>query len=283
MNLSIKSGFSANIILISAAFLWSIGGLFIKLVDLSPIAITGTRSIAAACVFLIYLKKVKWHWNRYFIIGVFSYAAMMLLYVFSIRLTTAANAIFLEFTAPIYVVILSYFLLNERITLFDLLSMIIIFFGMGLFFIDDLTFYGFWGNIMAAIAGVCLGIVTVIIRKEKKSAFQIVLFGNIVTSLVCIPFMFSGIQETVYLDWIMIFGLGIVQLGIPYILYTLALRHVRAIDAILVSMIEPILNPVWVYLFVGEKMGDWAFIGGSMVLLGSIGRALIKQKIEGKK
>tara|TARA_B100000427_G_scaffold321307_1_gene321685 strand:- start:197 stop:1036 length:840 start_codon:yes stop_codon:yes gene_type:complete len=279
----LRSTTSANLILILAASLWSLGGLFIKLVDLTPIAITGTRSLAAACVFLIYLKELKWDWNRYFIIGVFSYAAMMLLYVFSIRLTTAANAIFLEFTAPIYVVILSYYLLNERITLFDIVSMVIIFFGMGLFFIDELTFYGFWGNIMAAIAGVCLGIVTVIIRKEKESAFQIVLFGNILTSIVCIPFMFTGLTETVFSDWIIIFVLGIIQLGIPYILYTMALRYVQAIDAILVSMIEPILNPVWVYLFVGEKIGEWAFVGGILVLLGSVGRALIKLKIEEKK
>ena len=95
--------------------------------------------------------------------------------------------------------------------------------------------------------------------------------------------MFTGLTETVFSDWIIIFVLGIIQLGIPYILYTMALRYVQAIDAILVSMIEPILNPVWVYLFVGEKIGEWALVGGVMVLLGSVGRALIKLKIEEKK
>ena len=274
-----KSATSANIILIIAALMWSVGGLFIKLVDLSPIAITGTRSIAAALVFLIYLKKPQLYWNRYFITGVISYAAMMLLYVFSIRLTTAANAIFLEFTAPIYVVILGYFVLNERITIFDILSMVVIFSGMTLFFIDELSFYGFWGNIMAAVAGVCLGVVTIMIRKENESAFQIVLMGNILTALVCIPFMFAGFQETASTDWFIIFVLGIVQLGIPYILYTKALRQVKALDAILVSMIEPILNPFWVYIFVGEKMGEWALFGGILVLSGSIGRAIIKIKL----
>ena len=274
-----KATSSANIILIIAALMWSIGGLFIKMVDLSPIAITGTRSIAAALVFLVYLKRPQWHWNRYFVLGVLSYAAMMLLYVFSIRLTTAANAIFLEFTAPIYVVILGYYILNERITIFDVLSMFVIFSGMTLFFIDELTFYGFWGNIMAAVAGVCLGIVTVVIRKENDSAFQIVLMGNILTALVCIPFMFLGFQETVSADWLIIFALGIIQLGIPYILYTKALKHVGALDAILVSMIEPILNPFWVYIFVGEKMGEWALIGGILVLSGSVGRAIIKLKL----
>ena len=159
--------------------------------------------------FHTHIPELKWDWNRYFIIGVFSYAAMMLLYVFSIRLTTAANAIFLEFTAPIYVVILSYYLLNERITLFDIVSMVIIFFGMGLFFIDELTFYGFWGNIMAAIAGVCLGIVTVIIRKEKESAFEIVFFGNTLTTIICLPFIIQGFSSTTQVDWFIFFGLGI--------------------------------------------------------------------------
>ena len=277
-----KAALKANGILIVAALMWSVGGLFIKLVELSPLAITGTRSLAAAGVFLIYLQKVKLHWNKYFIIGVISYASMMVLYVTSIRLTTAANAIFLEFTAPVYVVVLSYFILNERVTLFDILSIIIIFCGMGLFFFDELTFEGFWGNILAAIAGVCLGIVTVMLRKEKDSAFDMVFFGNLLTAILCLPFMFSGFNETVAVDWLIIFGLGVVQLGLPYILYTLALRYVNAIDAILVSMIEPILNPIWVFLFIGERIGEWAVYGGVLVLFGSLGRALIKLYLEKK-
>ena len=272
----------ANGILIVAALMWSVGGLFIKLVELSPLAITGTRSLAAAGVLLIYLQKVKWYWNKYFIIGVISYASMMVLYVTSIRLTTAANAIFLEFTAPVYVVVLSYFILNERVTLFDILSIIVIFCGMGLFFFDELTFEGFWGNILATIAGVCLGIVTVMLRKEKDSAFDMVFFGNLLTAILCLPFMFSGFNETVTVDWLIIFGLGVVQLGLPYILYTLALRYVHAIDAILVSMIEPILNPIWVFLFVGERIGEWAVYGGTLVLFGSLGRALMKLYLEKK-
>ena len=275
-----QTALKANGILIVAALMWIVGGLFIKLVELSPLAITGTRSLAAAGVFLIYLQKVKWYWNKYFVMGVISYASMMVLYVTSIRLTTAANAIFLEFTAPVYVVVLSYFILNERVTFFDILSIIVIFCGMGLFFFDELTFEGFWGNILATIAGVCLGIVTVMLRKEKDSAFDMVFFGNLLTAILCLPFMFSGFNETVAVDWLIIFGLGVVQLGLPYILYTLALRYVHAIDAILVSMIEPILNPIWVFLFVGERIGEWAVYGGALVLFGSLGRALMKLYLE---
>ena len=274
-----KSSF-AYLILVIAALLWSFGGLFIKMVALSPVAITGIRSSLAAVVLLVYIRRPKWYWNRYFIGGIISYSLMVILYVIAIRLTTAANAIFLEFTAPIYVVILGYFMLNERITKFDIFAMAFIFFGMGLFFIDDLSFYGLWGNILALGAGVCLAFVTVLIRKEKKSSFEIVLFGNLLTAIICLPFAINNIYHSEYLDLVIISGLGIFQLGIPYILYTIALRHVNAIDAILVGMIEPVLNPIWVFFFIGEAVGDWALLGGSMVVLGTVGRVFVNQKVK---
>ncbi len=269
-------------ILIIAALMWSLGGLFIKLVNLNPMAITGIRSLGAAVVLLIYIKKPKLYWNRYFFTGVLAYSMMVILYVISIRLTTAANAIFLEFTAPLYVVAFSYFLLNERINRFDIFAMVIIFLGMGLFFMDELSFYGFWGNILALLAGVCLALVTVLIRKEKESAFEIVFFGNALTTIICLPFIIQGFNSTTQVDWFIIFGLGIFQLGIPYLLYTTALKYVSALDAILVGMLEPVFNPIWVYIFVGEAMGEWAFIGAALVIIGTLGRVIIKQKLEVK-
>jgi len=273
---------SAYLMLIIAALLWSLGGLFIKLVDLSPIIIAGIRSLGAAVVFIFYIKKPKWYWGKYFIGGILFYSSMVILYVVSIRLTTAANAIFLQFTAPLWVVIFGYFILKETVSKFDILAMLFIFLGMGLFFIDDLTFYGFWGNIMALVSGICFALVTVLIRKEKDYAFEIVLFGNLITALICFPFMLEGFGGSSKLDLLIIFALGVFQLGIPYLLYTKALKYVKAIDAILTGMIEPVLNPIWVFLFIGEVIGEWAFIGGLMVLIGSLGRAYFKQKIEAK-
>lgn len=271
---------SLYLMLVIAALLWSLGGLFIKLVDLNPLMITGIRSLGAAIVFLFYIKRPKWYWGKYFIGGILSYSSMVILYVFSIRLTTAANAIFLEFTAPLWVVIFGYFVLKETVTKFDIVAMLFIFLGMGLFFIDELSFYGFWGNIMALVAGICLALVTVFIRKEKDYAFEIVLYGNIITALICLPYILKGFSDSSSLDLLLIFALGVFQLGIPYLLYTHALKYVNAIDAILVGMIEPVLNPVWVFLFIGERMGEWAFFGGSMVLIGSLGRVFIKQRFE---
>jgi len=271
---------NAYLMLIIAALFWSFGGLFIKLVDLDPIIIAGIRSLGAAIIFLFYIKKPKWYWGKYFIGGIISYSLMVILYVVSIRLTTAANAIFLQFTAPLWVVIFGYFILKETVTKFDILAMILIFLGMGLFFIDELSFYGFWGNIMALISGVCFALVTVLIRKEKPYAFEIVLFGNIVTALICFPFLLDGFANSSSIDLLIIFALGIFQLGIPYLLYIKALKYVKALDAILTGMIEPVLNPLWVFLFIGEVIGEWAFIGGSMVLIGSLGRAYFKQKVK---
>ncbi|MBT3479086.1 MAG: EamA family transporter [Candidatus Marinimicrobia bacterium] len=270
---------TAHLILILAAILWSSGGVFIKLVDMHPVAITGARSLVAAIVFLIYIRRPKFNRDKETIIGALAYCGMVMLYVASMKLTTAANAIFLEFTAPIYVVIFGYYMLNERVTKFDIFAMAIIFFGMGLFFMDELSFYGFWGNIMALGAGVCLALVTVIVRKQKESsAFEIVLLGNLVTALICTPFIVKAIPHTQISDWLILALLGVFQLGIPYVLYTLVLKHLPAIDAILIGMIEPVLNPIWVFLFVGETIGPWTFVGGAMVLSGSLGRSYFKYR-----
>lgn len=191
-----------------------------------------------------------------------------------------AHLLFLQFTAPLWVVIFGYFILKETVTKFDILAILFIFLGMGLFFIDELSFYGFWGNITALISGVCFALVTVLIRKEKDYSFEIVLFGNAITALICFPFIFTGFGNSSSIDLLIIFALGIFQLGIPYLLYTKALKYVKAIDAILTGMIEPVLNPLWVFLFIGEVMGEWAFVGGSMVLIASLGRVSFNQKVK---
>jgi drug/metabolite transporter (DMT)-like permease len=160
--------------------------------------------------------------------------------------------------------------------------MIIIFIGLGLFFVDKLTLQGFWGNIMALISGLCMALVIVIVRKEKgASSFEIVLLGNVLTTVIALPYLIPSIPLITLTDGWIILILGVVQLGIPYILFTKALKYVPAIDAILLGAIEPILNPMWVFLFVGEAVGKWAFIGSILVLTGSIGRSYIMNRRPG--
>jgi len=272
---------SAHIFLVVAALFWSFGGVLIKMLDLHPIAIAGARSTITMLIFLGLIKKPKMEWNIYMVVGVLTYTAMVFLFVASTKLTTSANAILLQYTAPIYVAIFGYWLLNERVDWLDWVSMAIIFTGLGLFFMDKLSFSGFWGNIMALCGGVCLGLFTVILRKQKsKLSYEIIFFGNLLTVLISLPILIHAIPEIQTFDWGILIVFGVIQLAIPYILYIKALNYVPALDAILIAMLEPILNPIWVFIVVGERIGNWAFLGGILVLLGSIGRAVIKTMIK---
>ena len=274
---------TAHIFLVIAALLWSLGGVLIKMLDLHPFAIAGARSTITMLVFLGLIKKPKMEWNAYMVMGVLTYTAMVFLFVASTKLTTAANAILLQYTAPIYVAIFGYWLLNERVNWLDWVSMAVIFTGLGLFFMDELSFSGFWGNIMALCGGVCFALFTVILRKQKsKLSYEIIFFGNLLTALISLPILIQAMPEIQTFDWGILMVFGVVQLAIPYILYTKALNFVPALDAILIAMLEPILNPIWVFLVVGERIGNWAFVGGLLVLVGSIGRAVIKNSMKDK-
>jgi drug/metabolite transporter (DMT)-like permease len=274
---------TAHIFLVIAALFWSLGGVLIKMLDLHPIAIAGARSTITMLIFLGLIKKPKMEWNAYMVVGVLTYTAMVFLFVASTKLTTAANAILLQYTAPIYVAIFGYWLLNEGVDWLDWVSMAVIFTGLGLFFMDELSFSGFWGNIMALFGGVCFALFTVILRKQKsKLSYEIIFFGNLLTALISLPILIQVMPEIQTFDWGILMVFGVVQLAIPYILYTKALNFVPALDAILIAMLEPILNPIWVFLVVGEKIGNWAFVGGLLVLVGSVGRAVIKNSIKDK-
>jgi drug/metabolite transporter (DMT)-like permease len=126
-----------------------------------------------------------------------------------------------------------------------------------------------------------LGLFTVILRKQKsKLSYEIIFFGNLLTGLISLPILIQAIPEIQTFDWGILIVFGVIQLAIPYILYIKALNYVPALDAILIAMLEPILNPIWVFIVVGERIGNWAFLGGILVLLGSIGRAVIKTMIK---
>ena len=117
-------------------------------------------------------------------------------------------------------------------------------------------------------------------KTEIKIILEIIFFGNLLTVLISLPILIHAIPEIQTFDWGILIVFGVIQLAIPYILYIKALNYVPALDAILIAMLEPILNPIWVFIVVGERIGNWAFLGGILVLLGSIGRAVIKTMIK---
>jgi len=177
----------------------------------------------------------------------------------------AANAILLQFTAPIYVAFLAAWLLKEKTRLYDWLTVFVVIGGMGLFFLDNLSMQGVWGNLIAAASGVTFALFTVFMRMQKDgSPLESVLLGNILTALIGLPFLSLAMPTSN--GWLLLVGLGVVQLGIPYILFSRAIKHATALEAILIPIIEPLLNPLWVFLILGETPGMFALAGGVIVM-----------------
>ncbi|MDR3539375.1 MAG: DMT family transporter [Desulfosporosinus sp.] len=255
----------ALLLLVVTAILWSLGGILIKSVNANPLAIAGTRSAIATVVLLLVLKKPKFTWSFAQIGAAFAYAATTILFVAATKITTAANAIFLQSTAPIYVALLSAWLLKEKIKLQDWITVFIVMSGMVLFFLDNLSTTGIFGNVIAATSGISFALFAIFMRMQKDgSPLESILLGNLLTAAIGLPFLSRSLPNAS--GWVCLVILGIVQLGIPYILYSKAIKHVTALEAILIPVIEPLLNPVWVFLMLGEAPGPLALIGGVIVL-----------------
>lgn len=260
-----SGGLKYILIMVLTSILWSSGGILIKLVDVGPLAVSGLRSLIAAAIIYIYLRKPKFTWSLYQVLGGAAYASMAISFVAATRLTTAANAVMLQYTAPIYVAILGSLILKEKVGTKDIIAIVITFAGIIMFFADSFTAGKLGGNILAIVSGFCFALFIVCTRQQKEaSPMETILLGNIFTAIVCIPFM-VGIQYGLG-SIIGITLLGIVQFGIPYVLYGIAIKHVRALDAVMIAVIEPILNPLWVFIFMGERPGGWAVLGGIIVL-----------------
>ncbi|MFP4660675.1 MAG: DMT family transporter [Halanaerobiales bacterium] len=274
-------------LLIMTAALWSTGGLLIKLINWNPIAIAGMRSAISAVILFVYLKKPEFNWSKSQIGAALAYTATVILFVSANKMTTAANTILLQFTAPIYVAIIAAVFLKEKNELIDWISVITVMAGMTLFFLDKLNLTGFWGNILAAFSGVSFALFTIFMRKQKDgSPLESVLLGNILTAIIGLPFMFGSSPGTASFIYLTI--LGVVQLGIPYILYSIAIKRLTALETILITVIEPILNPIWVLLLLNEVPGPWSIVGGIIVISAITIRQImntpsVKRKISDKR
>jgi len=252
--------------LVIASVLWSTGGMLIKLVDWNPVAIAGTRSGIAALVMLAFVRKPKFTKSKTQIAGAVFYMSTVILFVTANKLTTAANAILLQYTAPIWVAVLGTWVLKEKTLRVDWLAIFAVMAGMVLFFIGDLGGGALAGNLLSILSGLFLALTVIFLRLQKDgSQIEMTLLGNIMTFLVSIPFILQSVPDFKSMVGILI--LGVFQLGISYTLFSLAVRHVTALEAILIPVIEPILNPIWVFLATGEKPGALALLGGLIVVL----------------
>ncbi|MBN2506088.1 MAG: DMT family transporter [Verrucomicrobia bacterium] len=268
------------LLLLVAAGLWSTGGLLIKLVDWNILAIAGMRSAVAAVTMLLLLGRPRWTFSAPQVAGAVAYAGTVALFVAATRLTTAANAIFLQYTAPIYVAILGAWFLREYPSRLDYALMALALAGVGLFFMDQLSLAGWWGNVCALLSGFAFASLVVLLRKQKDATpVATVLLGNILTALVCLPF--ASLPLPGLTSWVGLLLLGVFQLGLSYVCYARAIQRVRALEATLIGTIEPILNPLWVMLILGEVPTAWALAGGTLVLAAAALRGVATARVSG--
>ncbi|NLM38079.1 MAG: DMT family transporter [Firmicutes bacterium] len=262
-------------LLVVTATLWSTSGLLIKLIDWNPLAITGVRSFFAAILMWGYTKKPKlnrsgWQWA-----AALAYAGTVITFVIANKMTTSANAILLQYTAPIYVVLFARLFLGERTSGVDWVTIVVVLAGMGLFFKEELTPGAFWGNVVAVVSGVFFALTAVLLRKQRDGIpVESVLLGNLITAVVAIPYVVNDPLPN-FMALLILALMGFFQIGLSYILFTIALQKVSALEGVLVPLLEPLLNPVWVLIFTGETPGVWALVGGAIVLCAVTFRSLI--------
>jgi drug/metabolite transporter (DMT)-like permease len=264
-------------LLLGASCLFSTAGFLIKLLPLPALVVAGGRSVFAALFILACIRRPQFTWSKTQLGGAVVYCAMVVFFVLANKTTTAANAILLQYTAPMYIALLGSWLLHERPTRADWVTIGFVLIGMVLFLLDGLSVGNWLGNIVALLCAFCYGVLTILLRKQKDaSPYESVLLGNILTAVVSIPALFAARPSLQ--NWLVLALMGMFQLGLAWVLVAKATRHVTAMEIVLIGAIEPILNPLWVVLIVGERPSLLAMIGGVIVLSAVVGRGIISSR-----
>ena len=257
-----------------AALLWSSGGIGIKAVADPALKVTFYRSLFAAIALFVLLGPRVWarrHWKSTaaFLTAIVSYSACLTSFVVATKWTTAANAIFLQYAGVVWVLLLSPFITREPLRSRDAIAVAAAMSGMALFFVGKLDTRGMAGNGMALLSSLFFAMLILMLRRENDAAQSAVTWGNLTLALILLPFVRHDLALTTKSTLILI-ALGIVQVGLAYVFFVRGLKYVTATQASLVGMVEPIANPIWVFLFLGERPSPYA-IAGALIVLAAIG------------
>ena len=264
-----------------AAVLYSIGGLCMKVIPWSGMSINGGRTAIALVVIGIYLAIVKHplRFNRWVILGALCVFGTNALFSVANKMTTAANAIVLQFTAPIFVVLFTMFFFKTRPTRLDLGACAVVFGGIVFFFVDSLSMGGGMGNILALISGISYAGVFMLNDMPNSDAISSVFWGDVLSAVTGLPFLMRETDFS-FVPMFSLIVLGVFQVAVAYILLAIGLKTTPAVTASLVSGIEPVMNPILVAVFYGEKMGTMALVGAAIVIIGVVGYNILKLKLE---
>jgi DME family drug/metabolite transporter len=255
--------------IVLAATLWSTGGIGIKWVVDPPLKVAFYRSVfAAITLFAIFRRDVigrRWQSTPAFAGAILSYGACLLTFVTATKWTTAANAIFIQYSGVIWVMLLAPIVLREKMQRRDLVAIVFALGGMALFFVGKFEARGMAGNGMALLSSVFFATLVLALRREPNASRAAVTWGNVLLAVALFPFVADDLSLTPASLAGLLF-LGIFQIGFAYAAFVKGLQHVSAVQASLTGMIEPIGNPIWVALFLGERPSAWAIVGGCIVL-----------------
>ncbi len=269
-------------LLVVCGLCWSTGGLLLKWVNWHPLAIWSARSaIAGLTLWLVRrpsLRRItRAEWG-----AAIALAATTGLFILSNKLTTAANAILIQYSAPIWIALLGAWFLGERATRLDWMTIAFVLGGITLFFFEKLTFDHVAGNLVALLAGVAFAFSAMSLRKvalENTDPLRPLFLGNLLGAVVGAPFMFLAAPPGAS-DWLALLALGVVQQAAAYLCYAWAIRHATALEAMLIPVIEPVLSPVWVAIAFDELPGRWALVGGLIVVGAVTMRAAVSRRAQ---
>jgi drug/metabolite transporter (DMT)-like permease len=253
-----------------SAVCFSLAGVLIKMISWSSLTINGVRNLLAFMIMAIYLKKIghKLVINRVVILGAICNLLMNLTFVIATKLTSAANAIVLQFTEPIFLILFLWIFWKHKPDRKAILACIFVFGGILCFFFDQLSLGRQIGNIIAILSGILYAMVFLMKKVKDANLESSILISQFVSFIIFIP---SYFRETDFAprNFILIVILGIVQMGFGYVLLAKGLETVTPVSASLTSTIEPILNPIWVALFYGEVVTPIAIVGAAIVIISS--------------
>ncbi len=255
--------------MLAASLCFSTGGLLMKLIPWNPLAINGARNLIAAFVIGLYILFThhKLKFNLTVAMGAVSLAGVTSLYAIANKLTSAGNAIILQYTAPIWIVILLYLFFGKKPDRASLTAILIVFAGILCFFFDGLSTGKWLGDLIALLSGIFYAGVFMLNSFEKGDALSSVFFGQIACALCLSPLLS---RETDFSAPVLlaVFILGSVQVGLAYIFFTTGTKYTGPVTASIINAIEPVLNPILVAVFYGETLGPFSLIGAAIVLFG---------------
>ncbi len=286
MNHPEKNQWASVLCVFLASVCFSLGGLFIKLIPWQALAINGARNLIGAAVIGVYLLITRHRlvFSRQVFIGAAAMIGVTTLFAVANKLTTAANAIVLQFTAPAFVILLMALLYHEKPRRVDLLTCGAVLLGVILFFVDGIQAGNLPGNIAAVVSGVCYAGVFMMNTGEKADAISSCFLGQLTAGVLLTPLCF-GETDFSAPTLAAVFALGAVQVGGAYILFSLGIKRTPPVTASLITGMEPIMNPLWVALFYGEAVSRLSVIG-SVIVVGSIvlyNVWLTKRSVKGEK